>query len=73
MKKVFGYDGFLITFLSQIWNTVWLALDVTAACEAVFGRPEGEGTVLLSVSVSTDRLEQVAAFLEFLSQYAPAA
>ena len=32
MKKVFGYDGFLITFLSRVWNTVWLSLLFWLCC-----------------------------------------
>ena len=51
-------------------QAVPVALDVTNACEAVFGRPADGGAVLLAVSVSTDRLEEVASFLEFLSQSA---
>ena len=32
MKKVFGYDGFLITFLSRLWNSMWLSLLFWLCC-----------------------------------------
>ena len=48
-------------------QAVPVALDVTKGCEAVFGRHADGGAVLLCVSVSTDRLDAAAAFLEFLS------
>lgn len=51
---------------SGMSRPVAVGVDVTAGCEAVFGRPAEYGPVIISVSVTTRRQEAAAAFLAYL-------
>ena len=50
-----------------------VAIDVTALCAAVFGRPAELGQVLFSVAITTRQQERAGEFLAFLQTFAGAA